>query len=438
MSGSTLLLFAPVCAALFLLGRRRALFPYLLVFVLGLEYFSPGAADSLFTIPKMGFLSLVLSQVGTTRLSRVLTTRGLTYPLVVFVGYMVMTNFWSVDPGRSLMRGTTLVLLVILFVTVQGFVRTSGDLHAFWRAFLLYGLANAAMTLYEVFSGTATYIEEMGVRAGGLGVNPTEGSFYTAISLLILMTYFGKGLPIADWISHAVVQLVAFGLLCAGMLATGSRGGIVGLVCAVVAMVFVSGGAARQRSRTVAKYLGLVLFAGVIVLAFPPVSELVVSRFASVGADQLGNRLVIWSELWGSILQHPVIGNGLNSTSIATSRYAQTVTYSAHNTPLSVLLDGGAVGLLLFFFLLLRIVTILRRTRRVGPPDLQFHGTVLSVVVVLAGVVMLSHDMMFMKLLWTLLGLMEGTHLLMRQQRDKAGRIPPRFHEVPMPARVAS
>lgn len=416
MSGISLVYFALACGALFVLGQRRALFPYLLVFVLGLEYFSPGAADSVFTIPKLGFLSLVLSQIGAGRALRVFTTRGLMFPLVVFAGYLIMTILWSLDPGRALVRGTSLVLLLILFVVVQGFVRTATDLQAFWGAFLLYGFVSAAGTIYEVLGGTTSYVEEAGARAGGLGVNPTEGAYYTSIGMLILMAYFGGGLRVAAWMRRPMVQLSAFGVLCAGVIATGSRGGIVGLVCATLALMLLSDVAARHRAGAVSKYLALGVLMGVVVLALPSVSSMVVARFAESGADQLGNRLNIWGEIWSSIVQHPLIGNGLNSTAIVTGRYDQTFTYSAHNTPLAVLLDGGTLGLLFFLFVGLRIVTIMRRIRRRGPPELQIHGTILSVVVVLSGVTMLSHDLLYFKFLWCLLGLVEGTNYLLRNQ----------------------
>ncbi len=437
MSSTTLVLFALAGAGLFALGRRRALFPYLLVFVLGLEYFSPGAADSLFTIPKMGFLALVASQIGAGRISRLFTTRGLTFPLVILVCYMSMTILWSVNPERSQVRAISLVLLLVLFVVVQGFVRSPRDLEAFWRAFLVYGLCNAALTVYQVFSGLAMFLEASGARAGGLGVNPTEGSFYTGISVLILIAYFSLSRPIALWMRQPLVQLAAFGVLSAGMLTTGSRGGIVALGCATLYLMAVVGRATRRRARAVARHVVLGLLAGAVVLALPGVAESIVARFAETGADQLGNRLNIWTEMWASIRQHPLVGTGLNTTAVATGRYALTVTYSSHNTPLGTLLDGGAVGLFLFLALAIRIVLVLRRIRRLASEDLHIHGTILTAVLVMGGVTMLAHDLMFLKFLWTALALVEATNYLLVNNRSARYPLRQAPRRPPAPAQAA-
>lgn len=422
MSATTLVIFALAGGLLFMLGQRRGIFPYLLVTVLGLEYFSPGSADSFYTIPKMGFLALVASQVGSSRVFRLFTTRGLTFPLVAFIGYMAMTFLWSVDPSRTIIRGTSLVFLFALAVVVQGFIRSTADLQAFWRALLLYGLANAGFTAYQVATGSTTYVEETILRAGGLGVNPSEGAFYTAIGLFVLVAHIGRGIRVAPWMRAALPQVLALGVFVLGALATGARGGFAAIAITMLALVQFSGNTLRQRLEAGWRYLLLALIAAGLAAALPSVTEMAMARLAQAGIDQLGNRVNIWGEMWVSIVQRPWAGNGLNSTAIATGRYALTYTYSSHNTPLGVLLDGGLIGVALFAVLAWRLAKLLRRLRRSGIPELEFHGMVLVVLVTLAAGVMMSYDLMYNKIFWMLLGLSEGAHFLLVSPARARGR----------------
>jgi O-antigen ligase len=308
-------------------------------------------------------------------------------------------------------RAISLALLLIVFLVVQGFVRSQKDLHRFWRAFLLYGVVNAGVTIWQVFTGKTTYVDNIAVRAGGLGVNPSEGAYYTGIALMVAVVYFRETRFAPAWIRSPVTLLLVFGVLSAGLMATASRGGVACVLVGLGGIIFWSGREGR-RMRALVQYgiAGLVI--GITLMNLPQLTDLFASRVEATGADQLGNRLFIWAQTFQLVASSPVIGTGLDASSIVSSLTRVATTYSTHNTPLAVLLGGGAIGLLLFMWVALRATGILQRLRQDIDVGLHVLGVTASVALLSSAVFMLSYDILFNKLFWAMLALVEATRVV--------------------------
>lgn len=387
--------------------RKRETFPYLLVGFLGLEYF--GAGESPITLPKIGFAALAFMQLVLGRWRIRFCSASIMPALLIFIGYFAVSFLWSVDPGRALVRTTTLVALVMACSLVAGSIQSSDDIHAFLRALVLYGAANAITAVVQISRGIMVYDEFVGGRVGGLGVNPTEGAFYLSIALLITIGYHLEPSHAKGWLSAASVRIGLMTLLPVGLLLTGSRGGALAFLAALGVLGFAKRRPGALRRGEVVVRLGIIaLFVGAIVFSMAGARQMFSDRIALAREDEFGNRFAIWERVANSIAERPILGSGLNSASIATGTHDESFTYSTHNVALTALLDGGAVGFIFLLFVAWRVLWAVGCLRRSRSHVIAFLGMHFSVVLVCTAVNMMGHDLGFNKLLWVVFGLIES------------------------------
>ncbi len=196
-----------------------------------------------------------------------------------------------------------------------------------WRAARLVVSCAAAVV------AAAVVLECLGagrLRMGGMYANPN-----VAAALLVPAATVAWGILGRDrrgWCAPVVVLLVA------GVIATGSRAGLLALVVAVW-LAFPSG-----RARTVG---GLAAAAGT--------AALLAWRFAAHPDSLAWHRLEIWRALWQLVEAHPVLGVGPGWLEDATgvvriahegaiARYRHIIG-SAESSPLGLLVRTGWVGL---------------------------------------------------------------------------------------------
>ena len=409
---------------LFFLWRNREAFPYLLVAVLGLEYFGGATDAGSFTVPKLGFAALALAQFIFGRVRLRLFPRAVIPVLLLYVGYFAASTLWSVAPERAIVRSVTLVALLAAFVAAAGAIESTKDVHRFLRALVLYGAASAITAFVQMSQGTMLLDEDLGGRVGGLGVNPTEGAFYLSIALLITIAYHIDPRNAEGWLSIASVRIILISVLSVGLLMTGSRGGISAFLVAFSVLALV-----KRRSLVVDRtkilnrvtVVGLVVGMMVLVMTIP--RQMLWERAASAKSDEFGNRFVIWEQVGEQVYQNPMFGSGLNSAMIANSNNQDTVTYSTHNALLTAILDGGIVGLLLLLWICWRVFKAVVMLLRSPMPMMESLGLQLSAMVLCTAVIMMSHDLGFNKMLWMMLGVVEATMALNMFSLRKAPRL---------------
>jgi O-antigen ligase len=396
---------------------RRSLFPYCLVFLLGLEYFGASSATTLLTVPKVGLAFLAAVQILRGRYRLAYSREGLFVALLIFVGYLSATFLWSADPVRSLIRSVSLVLLLLTYSLVEQSIRDLHQSRHYWRAYLMFATANAAVAIFQVQTGWRAVASLEGVRAGGLALNPTQGAFSMGMGLLVLVAcYFGSnpGLPLSKWRMwrHPILAI-----LLVGVISTASRGGVVAIVLAlgILGLLGLHKGLIKRPILMFGIVLGVL---AAVAIGVPDRLDFLIQRGFAAGADDLGNRLTIWSSALEHIRDHPLIGNGLDGTMLRTSLRRGEFSYSAHNTPLTLLLDGGLVALILVAFVArrawVRLRVLLNQSGQVG----RTNGVLIAAQLSLAAVVMLSHDMLFRKSVWVVLGILEGVAIVSLRRGD--------------------
>lgn len=393
--------------------QKKEIFPYLLIGTLGLEYFSGTSAERLLTVPKVGFVALVFYQLILGRWRLRLFRYSILPALCVYALFFSLTFFWSVAPERSLIRAITLVALLAAVTVVVSSVDNIEDVHRFFRAFVLFGAANAVVAVVQISQGLLVFDEELGGRVGGIGANPTEGAFYLCLALLISLGYHLNPQHARRWISIWVVRVGLIALLMVGLLLTGSRGGLLAMLLAICVLLFASRrsgtGGSVQKARRV---LVAVVLVSSVLLLMAGSRQMFSNRISAMGEDQFGNRFAIWGQVWEGIAAQPIFGHGLNSVSITTGKYDDTFTYSTHNVMLTALLDGGIVGFLVMLYAGWVMLRAIKRLSKHGSDAICFVGLLLEAIGICTVVIMLSHDLGLNKLLWVLVGLVEGMNLI--------------------------
>jgi O-antigen ligase len=163
-------------------------------------------------------------------------------------------------------------------------------------------------------------------------------------------------------------------VLVAGLVASGSRGGVAAFGLTALVLPFVSG---RRRTTAVA----------VLLLATLGVARIglggIVGAFEARGIK--GSRLDLWADMLPLFPDFPVFGLGLNAFSTAYPRH-QTVWPTewigeAHSEYLQVLLDLGLVGTLLVGTLLVLVFRAALRGAARGGLDLGLFGALLALAI---------------------------------------------------------
>lgn len=185
----------------------------------------------------------------------------------------------------------------------------------------------------------------------GLHANSVSGMLLPVLAVSLFIRHTDT----LRW--RRVALSLASAILIAGILLTGSRGGVLGLIAVVVSYIFVS------------RNLGALLFiVGVTVVStlFMPdalsnrllmgTSSAIADGAAHQSKDALtSGRLWIYSQLLPEVLNSPFIGRGI--TSIHWSEFVKhgNILGQPHNLFLTLLLDLGLIGFLLIMFFYMHV-----------------------------------------------------------------------------------
>jgi O-antigen ligase len=255
--------------------------------------------------------------------------------ILALLGYQALSVLW-VPPGSITgpMLGDLIAIagLLIVYFNLAAWDRdrvTATTLKLFHATAWLYFLAAASGRGHQANG-----------RWAALGGGP---NVFIRIMILGMITslylYLRSG--------ENLIWLVPIPAFLFGAIASGSRGGIVGLgVTIAVALLAIR---PRIDFDRIAKPLALVAVLGtvLVITAGPSIAGYVESRFveATIGQGYASSRDVLFQMALKIFLQRPILGTGLNGFYTVTDlgfgeRYV-------HNLPLSIAAEGGFVGLAL-------------------------------------------------------------------------------------------
>jgi len=278
--------------------------------------------------------------------------------VAVLFALLLLSPLWSLDPRGSLGYALGALKLAAAFVGLAGTLRTPAQVR---RALVVAALSSAvpaAVTLQH-------WHDEVGLVEGyratymGLLANPNQLAAAMAMTVpLALAARTGSG-PVLR-----ALLLVAAGLDAAAMVATHSRGGLLGFAAGLAAWALLS----RQRMRSVA-----LAAAGSAALAvFAPSSfwerTRTIGDYAQDASAQ--GRLQAWETGAKALAQSPLLGVGagayLHAWDVYAPRNPGERAYASHNMWAQVAVELGLLGAACFAAVLLLSVRALWRART-GP-----------------------------------------------------------------------
>lgn len=357
---------------------------------------------------------------------------GLTYLLLLFLGWAAISVAWSESRSAALSSVMRYALNIVLIPIAYAAVRGRRDVVRILAA-LVAGASVAAVSGI-IARPSASEIDL--ARATGTVGDPNQLAAALVVGIALAAAF-----AVNRHVSAAMRLLaLLIVVLCLGaLLTTLSRGGLLGLGAAVVFAVVVAG---RWRPRVLAGSLAVVVAAigYFVLLASLPAKE----RVLNVGGGT--GRLDLWTVAGRMIAAHPLNGTGtgqfatvsvhylLRPGAIQRGDFILSTPKVAHNTYLNVVAELGIVGGALFAAIVLACAgcscLAIRHFRQAGDERLEILAR--GVAVALAGylVTLLFISENYSKLMWVLFAL--GPALLaVARDRSAEARAP----DAPMPVR---
>jgi len=288
-------------------------------------------------VARFAGLLLLLAAIPTVLLAgRVRKPAALQWLTLALYLWFSCTCFWTIEPYLTLekMRGYFQEMMIVWLI--WEFSETAEDLLAILRVWLAGSGALAVLTIADfVLTDTRTSDQ---FRFVAVGQDPNDVARFLVFGFPIAALLFeGKGNRLGRALALSYLPL---GL--AGVLLTASRSGFVGAAVALAGCGLLL---LQNHARGV---LAGVIALPVLGIAFWfVVPQETTLRFGTI-AEQLQNgdlneRLNIWAAGWKAFVQAPILGHGAGAF-VSAAGLAPIDT--AHNTALSILVEGGLCALL--------------------------------------------------------------------------------------------
>lgn len=253
---------------------------------------------------------------------------------------LALSGLWALEASRANTFATESLKLLLAFVGLATALRTPRHV----RVAMLLAVAAAVIPAQGTISRWRSGTELVeGYRAAWIGLleNPNQLAMVMALTAPWALAFAVKARG-----PRRLLLLTAFGLLATTVVLTHSRGGALGLAVSVGAWAAL----ARQRTQAIA----ITLAAAFAVVFFAPSSfwsRTETIAFYEQDASALG-RLRSWEAGSRAIEDHPFLGVGGDNYLLAWNKYMprnqREHAYTAHNTLMQVLVELGALGLILF------------------------------------------------------------------------------------------
>lgn len=285
---------------------------------------------------------------------------------ILFTVWLFLSAALGVWPGSSLMAGVTFLKnLLFVFLFLKS-VDTMEDCHRVIRV-LLFGML--------VFSSFIVLRASLGrADTGGYTLDANESALLISVTMPFYYGYFKK--------SRGLLRVVFLGgmvLGTAGVLFSGSRGGVLSLCCVMAYAYFTDRG-------MLLKKVALIVLTVMAVLVFMP--DGIRERFDKMGDPEQDynmtsryGRMMIWERAFSVIAENPVVGVGLgNFIFIESEVNNDSRGKVAHNFLLQLATEMGIPGallMLLLFYVSWRQVRRLRKSLY-GRPDMASAHVVLA------------------------------------------------------------
>jgi O-antigen ligase len=264
----------------------------------------------------------------------------------LFVVWNAVSVYWSADIMRTIGHLVTWIQLLGLTFILWDLYTTRTDLLAGLQAYVLGAYVAIGSAIVNYFAGSAYYTNYQRFSPGE--TNPDGFGF-----ILVL------GIPVAWYLASSksttkmnrLLKLVNYAYIPAAFLGIALSGTRTAMIAAVPAMAF--GLSSLIRLRPAARVAIFLLLLSAVVILLPYVQTLTsFQRLSTIGTElaegDLNQRTLLWREGLAAFADHPFLGVGSNMY-----RSVNSLSKVAHNSFISVLVELGLIGFVLFATILM-------------------------------------------------------------------------------------
>jgi probable O-glycosylation ligase (exosortase A-associated) len=278
----------------------------------------------------------------------------------IFVGVIGATVFTAANNYYALMSFQAMVVAYVMFVIAADIVDTPKRLRALIWMMLLIHAFFAVRGILTFLSGTSQGY--MGPTSGVVGsMFADENEFAMAINMMIPFCLFGLFWLKGFGRTVSGIMLIIFVM---AVVASFSRGGLVGLIAVVLFVISIS----RRKVLT----LGIAILMAAVMLVFAPSSYWQkAGTTTEVHAGTANERVMYWLAGFRMFAANPVIGVGADNGKVQMLKFYQgrvdpNTTYGRtfHGTWPQVLAELGLAGGVPYFLMMMFAFRYLWRVRK--------------------------------------------------------------------------
>jgi O-antigen ligase len=270
------------------------------------------------------------------------------YLLLMLVAWMAASYYWSADPGMTVIKAGSCAQLLIMVWLIWEFAPTEGRQVSLLGAYVLGSYVSILSTIYSFVTSSGHNIGLSVGRYTASGFDENELGITLALSLVMscyLLARRAGWWPI--WMLHIPLCVLAICL-------TGSRGAFISSAVAVL-MFPLSFGRFSHRQKWMTAWMSLALLLITIFVVPRTTWERIGTIDSEISGGTLSKRTIIWTAGLDVYREHPIIGVGAGA--FGPSVYSRLdIPYVAHNSYLSILVELGAVGAILFLLLFAELI----------------------------------------------------------------------------------
>lgn len=340
-------------------------------------------------------------------------------PILLFVALAGVSVGFAPVFRVSVITFASLVSSGILFYLLLAMVETRDDARRLILWFLAVGGVLAVLAMAERVTGVSIAGNVMKTVASGIRV---RGSFKDPNMFgMLMMMSLAAGLPLLMG-EKGRLRLALAGLMVVDFAALGlsfSRGAWVAALVAVVAVVLAYPG--DRTKRLVPLVAALVLVVALVFYAVPP--EFLAKRIMGVTQDKSALARVYMLRAGADIVRRNPLGVGIGGFPAVYPAYRYgTVRASlvqSHTSYLTVAVEMGVLGLLLYLWLILRFFKTMWPTIRRGHNDIALRVQLAASAAVLGILVQAwTYSVELSKQLWFAMGLAVAAYILASRSQE--------------------
>lgn len=264
------------------------------------------------------------------------------FAMLIFIFWNAISVFWSLNADRSVEHLITWVQIFLMVCILWDLYTTRESVEAALQMYILGGYVALGSTIINFMLGNTFYYG----RFSAAGTSPDDLGAILAI-----------GIPVAWYLAESnknntmsrLLKWVNYAYIPAALLGVALSGTRLALVAAIPGFIF--GLASLTRLRTSTRIAIFLLLIAVGYFSLPLIPQESFERLGTTGNEissgDLNGRLELWTQGIVSFEKHPLLGVGSNMY-----RTVNVENKVAHNSFISVLVELGLVGFILFGFVL--------------------------------------------------------------------------------------